>query len=175
LHRSGCISSIHKTKDGLQFDMTLRKTSVVNRLTISDIIPRKHLNGTVKSVVDFGIFISITGSALVAFCHISEVSDDYIEGGNELRKLYSRGDRVRMHVLAVDKQKNKIWVSLKDSLFKESEKDENLSEGEMGIEEAEGVERLLKAETSQKRKREETVEEGERKKKKKKRKKGRGC
>jgi len=76
-----------------------------------------------------------------------------------------------MHVLAVDKQKNKIWVSLKDSLFKESEKDENISEGEMGIEEAEGVERLLKAETSQKRKREETVEEGERKKKKKKEKK----
>eukprot|EP00854_Cymbomonas_tetramitiformis_P032082 gene32082-40559_t len=78
-----------------------------------------------------------TGSPVVGFCHVSELSDDYVRKAENVVRdptTGSVGDRVRTHVLKKDEEKGKLWVSLKSSHFeddaemKDDEDDEEESE-----------------------------------------------
>ncbi|KAK3236152.1 hypothetical protein CYMTET_53700 [Cymbomonas tetramitiformis] len=91
--------------------------------------------GTIRKVEEIGVFINMEGSPVVGFCHVSELSDDYVR---KAENVVSVGDRVRTHVLKKDEEKGKLWVSLKSSHFeddaemKDDEDDEEESEGEDG-------------------------------------------
>jgi len=64
--------------------------------------------GTVTSVADFGVFVDLGG--LDGLIHVSELSWSKIANPNELVKV---GDTVQVQVLGIDRNKNRIALSLK--------------------------------------------------------------
>ena len=66
------------------------------------------LQGTVRNVVDFGAFIDI-GLHNDGLVHISKISKDYIKHPSD---LLSVGDIVDCYVIAIDKDKEKVSLSL---------------------------------------------------------------
>ena len=79
-------------------------------LDISDLKPGMILTGTVRNVIDFGVFvdISVHQDGLV---HISQISKDYIRHPSEVLKV---GDVVTVKVLSVDPEKKRISLTMKD-------------------------------------------------------------
>ena len=80
-------------------------------LDISDLKEGMELNGTVRNVIDFGVFVDI-GVHQDGLVHISQISDNFIKHPSEVLKV---GDVVKVKVLGVDKEKKKISLSLKTS------------------------------------------------------------
>ena len=68
----------------------------------------KVINGTVKMLTDFGAFINL--GYLDGLLHISELSWDKREN---IKDLLAVGDQVNVKVIGIDKEKNKISLSLK--------------------------------------------------------------
>ena len=67
------------------------------------------LEGTVSRIVDFGAFVDLGG--VDGLIHISELSWGRVKKVTDVLK---EGDKVTVYVLSVDKDKNKISLSLKD-------------------------------------------------------------
>ena len=67
------------------------------------------LNGTVRNVIDFGAFIDI-GVKHDGLVHISELSDKYIKNP---RDVVSVGDIVKVKVLSIDLEKQKVALTMK--------------------------------------------------------------
>ena len=67
------------------------------------------LNGTVRNVIDFGAFVDI-GVKHDGLVHISELSDKYIKNP---RDVVSVGDVVKVKVLSVDLEKQKVALTMK--------------------------------------------------------------
>lgn len=76
---------------------------------IKDLKVGMILNGTVRNIMDFGIFVDINvhQDGLV---HISELSKKYVKHPSE---LYSVNDLVKVKVIAVDVNKKRISLSIK--------------------------------------------------------------
>lgn len=66
--------------------------------------------GTVRNVVDFGVFVDI-GVKQDGLVHISKLSNKFIKHPMEVVKV---GDIVNVRVLDVDINKGKISLSMKD-------------------------------------------------------------
>ncbi len=64
--------------------------------------------GTVTSIADFGVFVDLGG--LDGLIHVSELSWSKIQNPNELVKV---GDTVQVQVLGIDRNKNRIALSMK--------------------------------------------------------------
>ena len=77
-------------------------------LSIEDLSVGMKLQGTVRNVVDFGAFIDI-GLHNDGLVHISKISKDYIKHPSD---LLSVGDIVDCYVIAIDKDKEKVSLSL---------------------------------------------------------------
>ena len=77
-------------------------------LDIKDLKAGMILDGTVRNVIDFGVFvdISVHQDGLV---HISEISKDFIKHPREVLKV---GDRVTVNVLSVDPDKKRISLTI---------------------------------------------------------------
>ena len=80
-------------------------------LDLSDLKEGMELNGTVRNVIDFGVFVDI-GVHQDGLVHISQISDNYVKHPSEVLKV---GDIVKVKVLGVDKEKKKISLTLKTS------------------------------------------------------------
>lgn len=80
-------------------------------LDLSDLKEGMELNGTVRNVIDFGVFVDI-GVHQDGLVHISQISDNYIKHPSEVLKV---GDIVKVKVLGVDTVKKKISLTLKTS------------------------------------------------------------
>ena len=80
-------------------------------LDLSDLKEGMELVGTVRNVIDFGVFVDI-GVHQDGLVHISQISDNYVRHPSEVLKV---GDIVKVKVLGVDKEKKKISLSLKTS------------------------------------------------------------
>ena len=78
-------------------------------LDIKDLQPGMVLTGTVRNVIDFGVFVDI-GVHQDGLVHISELSDRRVGHPSELLAV---GDVVKVVVLAVDEQKKRISLSIK--------------------------------------------------------------
>jgi len=78
---------------------------------IRDLTPGMVLSGTVRNVIDFGAFIDI-GVHQDGLVHISELADRFIRHPSEMVAV---GDTVKVMVLAVDQQKKRISLSLKQA------------------------------------------------------------
>ena len=78
-------------------------------LKIEDLKEGMVLNGTVRNVIDFGAFVDI-GVKHDGLVHISELSNQYIKNP---RDVVSVGDVVKVRVLSVDIEKQKVSLSMK--------------------------------------------------------------
>jgi len=67
------------------------------------------LTGTVRNVIDFGVFVDI-GVHQDGLVHISQICDRFIKHPLEAVRL---GDVVRVKVLSVDLQKKRIALTMK--------------------------------------------------------------
>ena len=78
-------------------------------LGMEDLKPEMVLTGTVRNVIDFGVFVDI-GVHQDGLVHISELSDKYVKHPSQVVSL---GDVVKVKVLSVDLKKKRIALSMK--------------------------------------------------------------
>ena len=78
-------------------------------LGMEDLKPEMLLTGTVRNVIDFGVFVDI-GVHQDGLVHISELSDKYVKHPSQVVSL---GDVVKVKVLSVDLKKKRISLSMK--------------------------------------------------------------
>jgi len=83
-------------------------------LHIEDLTIGMKLQGTVRNVVDFGAFIDI-GLHNDGLVHISKITDKYIKHPSE---VLSVGDIVDCYVIDINKEKEKVSLSLKEEIWK---------------------------------------------------------
>lgn len=78
-------------------------------LSMEDLKPEMILPGTVRNVIDFGVFVDI-GVHQDGLVHISEIAKAYIKHPSEVLKV---GDQVDVMVLSVEPEKKRIALSIK--------------------------------------------------------------
>ncbi|EGD52773.1 Tex-like protein [Thermoanaerobacter ethanolicus JW 200] len=78
-------------------------------MTINELKPGMELMGTVRNVTDFGCFVDI-GVHTDGLVHFSEMSQNYIKHPLD---VVSVGDIVKVRVLSVDIERNRISLSMK--------------------------------------------------------------
>lgn len=78
-------------------------------LEMKDLTPGMILKGTVRNVIDFGVFVDI-GVHQDGLVHISQITDRFIKHPLE---VLSVGDVVDVKVLSVDLQKKRIALTMK--------------------------------------------------------------
>ncbi|MBQ3031754.1 MAG: helix-hairpin-helix domain-containing protein, partial [Anaerotignum sp.] len=79
-------------------------------LSMEDLKEGMVLTGTVRNVIDFGVFVDI-GVHQDGLVHISQICDRFIKHPLEAVKL---GDVVQVKVLSVDLQKKRISLTMKN-------------------------------------------------------------
>ncbi len=87
------------------YPQPILKSDVLN---IDDLEVGMKLQGTVRNVVDFGAFIDI-GLHNDALVHISKITNKYIKHPSE---VLSVGDIVKCYVVDINKEKEKVSLSL---------------------------------------------------------------
>ena len=80
-------------------------------LEMKDLKPGMELTGTVRNVIDFGVFVDI-GVHQDGLVHISEVCNRRLRHPSEMVKV---GDIVKVVVLAVDEKRHRISLSMKQA------------------------------------------------------------
>lgn len=79
-------------------------------MDMNDLKEGMTLTGTVRNVVDFGVFVDI-GVHQDGLVHISQICNRYIKHPSEVLKV---GDVVKVKVLSVDQNKKRISLTMKD-------------------------------------------------------------
>lgn len=80
-------------------------------LEMKDLKPGMVLMGTVRNVIDFGVFVDV-GVHQDGLVHISQVADKFIKHPSE---VVSVGDVVKVVVLEVDEKKKRISLSMRQA------------------------------------------------------------
>ena len=80
-------------------------------LEMKDLVPGMELTGTVRNVIDFGVFVDI-GVHQDGLVHISEVCNRKLRHPSEMVKV---GDVVKVIVLSVDEKRKRISLSMKQA------------------------------------------------------------
>ena len=80
-------------------------------LEMKDLKPGMELTGTVRNVIDFGVFVDI-GVHQDGLVHISEVASRRLQHPSEAVKV---GDVVKVVVLSVDEKRHRISLSMKQA------------------------------------------------------------
>lgn len=78
-------------------------------LKFEDLQEGMELTGTVRNVIDFGAFVDI-GVKHDGLVHISEMSDKFIKNPSE---IVSVGDIIKVKVIGIDREKQKVSLSMK--------------------------------------------------------------
>ncbi|MBO1529953.1 30S ribosomal protein S1 [Psychrobacter sp. F1192] len=102
----------------LDIDEERRRISLGIKQTLAnpwDEFDKKHergdkIEGTIKSITDFGIFIGLDGG-IDGLVHLSDIS--WNETGEEAIRNYNKGDTVEAMVLSVDAEANRISLGIK--------------------------------------------------------------
>mgnify|MGYP002513581905 CR=1 FL=1 len=80
-------------------------------LSLEDLKPDMELTGTVRNVIDFGVFVDI-GVHQDGLVHISQVANRRLRHPSEAVKV---GDVVNVVVLEVDEKRHRISLSMKQA------------------------------------------------------------
>lgn len=78
-------------------------------MDMNDLKEGMELTGTVRNVIDFGVFVDI-GVHQDGLVHISQICDKYIKHPSEVLKV---GEVVKVKVLSVEPQKKRISLTMK--------------------------------------------------------------
>ena len=68
------------------------------------------VKGTIKSITDFGVFIGLNG-AIDGLVHLTDLS--WTKAGEEAVRAYKKGDEVEAVVLAIDTERERISLGIK--------------------------------------------------------------
>ncbi|CAM5181350.1 Small subunit ribosomal protein S1 OS=Ureibacillus acetophenoni OX=614649 GN=SAMN05877842_103341 PE=3 SV=1 [Ureibacillus acetophenoni] len=90
----------------LEEEKNSKKKQVLNGIKEGDII-----EGTVQRIAPFGAFVDLGG--IDGLVHISQVSHDHVE---DVNSVLTKGQAVKVKVLSVDPQNERISLSIKDTL-----------------------------------------------------------
>lgn len=90
----------------IQEEKASQKGEVLDNLKEGEV-----LEGTVQRLAAFGAFIDIGG--IDGLVHISQLSHDHIEKVSDVLK---EGDKVRVKILSIDRDSERISLSIKDTL-----------------------------------------------------------
>jgi small subunit ribosomal protein S1 len=69
-----------------------------------------RIKATIKSMTDFGLIVSLDGD-IFGLVHMSDL--DWIDAGQVALKRYSTGDAIEAVVLAVDPERRRISLGIK--------------------------------------------------------------
>lgn len=121
--------------DSKQVEMTLRSgelTGAIAAKTLSDFTKGARVDGIIKKVEEYGVFVQIKGTKVSGLCHKSELADTSGPSAAEVLKSFKEGDPVRALILSVDSEKKKISFGLKPSYFYDEDlQNEDESESEI--------------------------------------------
>ena len=123
-----------------------------SQLTLSDLTEGQKIDGRVKRVEDYGIFIEVEGSKISGLCHKSEVSsvsipyqpkpiflqlsDNKDADVTLALRSFREGDKVKAVVLSIDTEKRRISFGLKPSYFEEKDFEQDDEPDEVADDEA---------------------------------------
>ena len=82
-------------------------------LSIEDLKKGMELEGTVRNVAKFGVFVDI-GLKNDAMIHISEISDEFVE---DPTKLLTVGQIIKVRVLSIDIQRQRVSLTRKNPSY----------------------------------------------------------
>mmetsp|Transcript_6835 Transcript_6835/g.41677 ORF Transcript_6835/g.41677 Transcript_6835/m.41677 type:complete len:1098 (+) Transcript_6835:2478-5771(+) len=82
--------------------------------SLSDFKEGEIVEGTVRKIEVYGVFVSIERCQISGLCHISEVDDEFIRN---LSERFTVGDRVKAVVLKVDQETNRLSLGMKPKYF----------------------------------------------------------
>ncbi|TBU63713.1 U3 snoRNP-associated protein Rrp5 [Dichomitus squalens] len=122
--------NIEKKQVELSFRSGDLKRDNQPQLTLSDLSEGQKVDGRVKKVEDYGIFIAIEGSKLSGLCHKSELSDNKDADVTLALRSFREGDKVKAVILSIDQEKRRISFGLKPSYFEERDFEQDESEDE---------------------------------------------
>lgn len=88
-----------------EFETPILKSDV---LSIEDLKEGMKLSGTVRNVVDFGAFVDI-GVKQDGLVHVSKLSKRFVKNPMD---IVSVGDIVEVWILSIDKQKDKVALTM---------------------------------------------------------------
>jgi len=131
----GKVKQVHTSSDSkkkgkksrVTVDLDLRESVLLqdqSKLSFDDIKEGEKYNGVVTRVESYGVFVRIENSEVSGLAHLSECSDDYIKN---LSKMFDPGDLVKVMVIKVDKEGNRIGLSMKASHFEDDDSDSDSS------------------------------------------------
>ncbi|EMD41956.1 hypothetical protein CERSUDRAFT_147388 [Gelatoporia subvermispora B] len=119
----GRIVSVDREKK--QVEMSFRSGDITKsastKLTLADLSEGQKINGRVKRVEEYGLFIEIEGSKLSGLCHKSELSDNKDADVTLALRSFREGDAVKAKILSIDVEKRRISLGLKPSYFTEED------------------------------------------------------
>ncbi|QSL64834.1 hypothetical protein MERGE_002138 [Pneumocystis wakefieldiae] len=99
-----------------RIEMTLKKSKLKSSeplLEFSEVSKGQIIDGVVRKITNFGIYINLVGYNNVSgLCHISQIADSKVK---DIHKIYVEGDVLKSYVLDVDHEKRRISLSLKSS------------------------------------------------------------
>ncbi len=70
----------------------------------------EKVNGVIKSITDFGIFIGLDGN-IDGLVHLSDLS--WNEAGEEAVRKYKKGDEIETTILSIDPERERISLGIK--------------------------------------------------------------
>lgn len=113
------IGKIVSSEDAGRVLMTLKDSEVNGELSILKLFDQIEVGeiyeGSVRRVTDFGVFVKLDGAINVTgLCHHSQISDNKVE---DISSIFGEGDRVKVKILAVDKEKKQLSLGMKASYF----------------------------------------------------------
>lgn len=121
-------SKISVDEEHNKIEMTFKSgdlTRASESTTATDLKEGQKINGLIKRIEDYGMFIDIEGTRLHGLCHKSQLSDNPKADVAEALRGFRVGDRVKAMVVAAEK--GRISLSLKPSHFQEEDFEEAAS------------------------------------------------
>jgi len=98
-----------------------RRIAISHKLTKEnpyELLKKNHpvgsdVNGIIKNINEYAIYISIDGYDIDGFLHANDLS--YLENPDEEIKKYKNGDKLKVKILEIKKDENKVRVGLKQT------------------------------------------------------------
>ncbi|CAE6440693.1 unnamed protein product [Rhizoctonia solani] len=104
-----------------QIELTMRSGDINKLLKrtvgLSDFKVGQKVDGRIKRVADFGIFVEIAGTKISGLCHKSEISDNKKANVAEALKSFREDDPIKAVILSIDTAARKISFGIKPSYF----------------------------------------------------------
>lgn len=103
--------------DNGRIELSLKQSVITGRKPVEQVSVGQFESGVVRRVEPFGVLVTLP-QGFTGLCHRTEISDRPID---DLSKIFTVGEPVRVKVLSVDKDKGRVSLGMKASYLNEAE------------------------------------------------------